>query len=386
MANIDAAFVQYIPQTLAIVLGGVVGFLYVLDSWEGSDKETKLMEKPRVKNALWVIGACAVGFIGDINNLSAAGNRAILYLCFLLAAILSASITILIQRQAIVSQLDNHRKANPETYPDPEYDLPSDYLWWGKRYEQQRYDEAVAKRKEQQIEKYRRWFTVFIPQYQRCLTVGMGSIAAYFRSPQNEEELARAILDRICIVTQFYFQKGKEELSITANCMIVRNVNDLTNEQKEQLRYWAGTNSTHERALCTRVFSNDSKIRHDTLPVENRENKGRSLPGAPLAYLNDRDEVIDDTGGIDYAQIALDGTIIKKLKEWFEQTHFKSFASLVLHEPSTGTPFGVLNIEANGKNIFGASDEAKHGIGNLVRPLQTALEYIIDYPGKQHKI
>jgi hypothetical protein len=73
------------------------------------------------------------------------------------------------------------------------------------------------------------------------------------------------------------------------------------------------------------------------------------------------------------------GAIIKKLKEWFEQTHFKSFASLVLHEPSTGTPFGVLNIEANGKNIFGASDEAKHGIGNLVRPLQTALEYIIDY-------
>ena len=178
-------------------------------------------------------------------------------------------------------------------------------------------------------------------------------------------------------IAHFLYEKAGQKLTVTANYMTVQNRNDQDANQKGQLRFVEAINPTYEKVLVLQGFSSAARKRFFALPVEGAEHKGKSLPGAPLAYLEDDDKVIDDTDAIDYDQTAIPPNIIKDLRTWFETNHFKSFASLVLREPDKNRPIGVLNIEVNQKNIFGTTQEGVQVIQNLLRPLQTALEIIL---------
>jgi hypothetical protein len=132
------------------------------------------------------------------------------------------------------------------------------------------------------------------------------------------------------------------------------------------------------------------------LPVEDPQvpaGQKRLLPGAPAAFALDQDKFIPDTRKIreylssdpDGPGSGLDEDVLEEMQEYFASKQFRSFMCLVLRDPTTHKPFGVLNIQSNKAERFTPGDDMETLIKSLGHYC-FSLEYVISGQRKMRGI
>ncbi len=186
----------------------------------------------------------------------------------------------------------------------------------------------------------------------------------------------------------------KPDVSVNTNLMIAHKVDGSPTAQLEKLipsTIFLG----FKRQLPSYAYAlelilwgrEETAIPPLVLPVEDPQiaaGKKRLLPGAPAAFALNQDRFIPDTRKIkaylrsdpEGPGSDLDQDVLQKVDEYFGSKQFRSFMSLVLRDPTTEKPFGVLNIQSDEPERFRPGDDME----TLIKSLEHywfALQYLL---------
>ena len=187
----------------------------------------------------------------------------------------------------------------------------------------------------------------------------------------------------------------KPDVSVNTNLMIAHKTEASAPAQLQKLTastiflgYQRGLN-TYAYALELMLWDRpEADVPALVLPVEDPQvfaGKRRLLPGAPEAFALNQDRIIPDTRKIRDYLLAdpggpgseLDEDVLKQMDEYFGSKQFRSFASLVLRDPTTAKPLGVLNIQSNEAERFKPGDEMETLIKSLEH-YRFSLQYLLN--------
>ena len=263
--------------------------------------------------------------------------------------------------------IGSFKRENRQSFPDRPFRPVSDYLFYGYEYYKKSYQEAVDKKAAARLNVQLAWTKEYIEKVTAAIWQARKSRA----TPESKKEYAHIVLTYICAVVKAYYRQADKNVEITANYMKVYPLGD---DRVPDPRFVDPETPTHDRILVVEDSSSDFDEAFPLLPVE-RENKLKSLPGAPLALLTAGDQLENDTRDIEF-QEKLNSKVKKACKDFFKDKRYRSFASIVLRDPRTKEPYGVLNVESNHPNVFGGDDDAQQETKNVIRPFSIVLETI----------
>lgn len=367
--------VQFAPYVAVSVLGLIFGILYVTWGWQGSEEKVKLPEDPRIKNLTWVLGGALLTFIADFKQVDPGVQRADVVVCYLVVCVVTILLTLGAYCLHIAREAARVRRENPAAYPAPPFAPVMEYLTNGYLQYKAQFQKAVAEQERQKAVAYTDWASRVLPFYSETITLALGIVRNAVFHPETAIQGVPNLLDAVCLVVKAC--AGDKEREIHARFFRVIPAAQADTKTLERLRFVEGDPYRFPHYLV--LESNDPKAQTEslTLPVEAKGGASRSLPGGPLAFLEEEDQVVDDVLQIDYPS-NLSPQIRVEVEEYFKRKRYRSFAALLLRDPQDRDRIvGILTVESNLSQVFGDTNEKKSELNKLVRPLALLLELAV---------
>lgn len=364
-------------EIIFLILGIIIGGLYSLDGWRGSDKDIPLSKTRRLKNFLWVTLAAFSTFFMTLVDENV--NRSILF-CFYVVGFFVA-VTLVVFGWSMVLLIKFHRikKKEPQNYPEQPFAPVSDYFYYGYGYHCKQYEEALKKQK-RKPRMLKNYLENFLPHYRRQLTLSIGAIENYISQPNETTRkfIAQQILKNIQgIVVRHY--SDVRELKINANYMRAMSKTEMSDQMKEKIKFAYGDTSRYPTFLSIEHYADPLGTEDFILPVEPKHRGWEKsiLPGAPHAFNANHTNVIDDTHSVSFSK-DLDLSITEEIKNYFLNKDFRSFASINIIS-STGKQVGIMNVESNKEKVFGQTNREKEDLAEMLQPFCALLGCLIKY-------
>lgn len=362
------------PDVIFLLIGGALGVFYGFDGWRGSTENIPLKNSPRVKNFLWAIGGAFFIVIADLKSVIPQLNKQRALLAYLLAFAALSVLTILAWGIGIFLKFTWIRFFDRDRLPAPPFTPFADYLRYGYEFHNTQYREAL-KRKEIREDQFLR---AFLPSYIRQLSYAITAVYSYRKSPDinKKREVETSILRSLCAVVAEYYGK-QANLEVNANYMVAFHKSLIDRAILDRLRFAFGDMGRYEFFLALSEYAEDRGRENFILPVENRNSpkaQRLSLPGAPLAFVRNNTEIVDDVGKIRYGK-DIPSEVIGEMSEYFTNKNFRSFGSINI--AGGGKQLGVVNVESNFTHVFGKTQAQKKEIVALLHPFCSLLAFVI---------
>lgn len=395
-----------------------MGVFYGFDGWRGSLKELELKDSPRVKNFIWVATVAFGTFIADFKIVDPDVKKPRLLLFYLAGFMIVSLLVVLGWAAAIFFKFSYAKIFDPVNYPVPPFTPVWDYLRYGYGYHSQRYEEALKRsrdndlerskqeqlrltgelgtyrdyaekeidalrKREQELLESRRHVDKFLPAYFKQVPAAIAAVD-HFRSRPDAATKAfvtKQILQSITAVVVEYYGEVPG-LRVNSNYMVAYPKTAPPRDLESRLRYSWGDQSRYDYFLSLEEYAVDVGREDFVLPIESKGKANymdRALPGAPLAFVSNMAVVVDDTASIEYAK-GIDSGVVSEIKNYFEgkRADFKSFACLNI--VGGGKQLGIVHIESNNEFVFGKSAEKQEEILSLLQPFCLLLGNIIETP------
>jgi hypothetical protein len=205
----------------------------------------------------------------------------------------------------------------------------------------------------------------------------------------NKAFIRKAMRVLIKLVARYTNRSTK---NFSANIMLIKSPENGGEEEK-RLYFYSGQQKSMETELRFVLYMNrdlvyppDKAVPLVSLPVPPARNspgmKDLILPGAPLALLDGRMNVIDDTRELYKLckQKGFDANVQTSVKEFFNTTgkgsHMRSFVSIRIGGPDN--PLGVLNINSEKTNVLGNCDLFYETLDALMMPMLHLLQSLME--------
>lgn len=372
----NPANTEVVDKLLKIVLflcGSSMGVFYGFEGWRGSVKNISIKDSPRFKNMVWVLGAGAAAFITDFKAVDKQADRGELLLIYAIGFFAAAFVTIAGWGVVLFFKFWWLGRTRPQSVPPEPFSPIFDYFWYGFAYHHERYEAALEGERRNDFRRYRAYIQVYADQ------ISLAIAAASHAEDQSSarREVAREILKSIRAVVIAYHEK-LPNLEINTNYMKAISANQLSGADWERVRFYDKKDKgRYEYFLALSEYAVQQSIEDFILPVENRNNPEsarRVLPGAPEAFLKTHYVAVPDTRKITYPA-GVPKAIIAEIKSYFEAKTFRSFGSIPII--ANGRRVGVVNVDSNELNVFGASDGETEEIVTLLSPFCVLLGQVV---------
>jgi hypothetical protein len=401
-------------EWILLLVGCAMGVFYGFDGWRGSLKDLELKDSPRVKNFIWVATVAFGTFIADFKIVDPDVKKPRLLLFYLTGFMVVSLLVILGWAAAIFLKFSYTKLFDAINYPIPPFTPVWDYLRYGYGYHNQRYEDALKKSRdnelerrkqeleransvfeeyrqqaEQQIDELKKEITIqqsrrhidaFLPAYFKQIPLAIAAVDHFRMRPDRATRtfVAKQILQSIAAVVFEYYGEVPG-LRVNCNYMIAYHKSSPPKDLSSRLRYSWGDHSRYDYFLSLEDYAFDFGREDFVLPVEGKGTPGyldRVLPGAPLAFVRNMPVIVDDTKTLEYAKDT-DPGVVEESKKYFEgkREDFKSFACLNIL--GGGKQLGIVHIESNTEFIFGKSKNKTEEILSLLQPFCLLLGNVI---------
>lgn len=346
---------------LFFLIGAFVGIAYALDGWRGSSKDVLFWKSPRVKNFLWVVGTAFSTFLGQLKRLHAQADQSTLLLAYLSGFLLLCTLVVLGWGCLIGFKFAIISFRDPGNFPPPPFSPFLDYIQYGYEYYRQEYERALKERSSQIIEDLRG----FLHTYSEKIALAMAAANSRGLTDERRKDVATLILQFICDVVVAY--KRTPGLEVNSNYMSAIHASKFPLERQDHVRFAFNEKSRYEFYLALGSYARDVGAESFILPVEKKGTAGyrMSLPGAPLAFLRNDLETVDDVEKVKYRK-DVPQRIRKEIDEYFKTKEFRSFGSLNIARK--GKQLGIVNVESNRSHVFGRTQAEKKEFSRLLQP------------------
>jgi hypothetical protein len=405
-------------EWILLLVGCAMGVFYGFDGWRGSLEELELKDSPRVKNFIWVATVAFATIIADFKIVDPDVKKPQLLLFYLAGFMVVSLLVVLGWAAAIFLKFSYTKIFDSVNYPLPPFAPVWDYLRYGYGYHSQRYEEALKRsrdydlerskqeqvrlnaefqafrggaeqeiralrKRERELQESRGHVDKFLPAYFKQIPVAIAAVD-HFRSqpdPTTRAFVIKQILQSITAVVVEYYGEVPG-LRVNSNYMVAYPKTSAPQDLDSRLRYSWGDRSRYDYFLSLEEYAFDVGREDFVLPVESKGKANymdRVLPGAPLAFVRNMAVVVDDTRSIEYPR-GIDSGVVSEIKNYFEVkwADFKSFACLNI--AGGGKQLGIVHIESNREFVFGKSAEKQEEILSLLQPFCLLLGNIIETP------
>lgn len=365
-------------ETSSLIVGIILGAFYGFGGWSNVPSQVAFQNSPRVRDFRWVVGAGFASFLTDFKifdpNLAYSKPRLFSFYLFGFAIIVLAIIGIF----SLVIYFKHRNLAKSMQGSSMVFNPVQDFLVYGYNYYQKNLQAVLKCYGESRLELFQK---KLLPEYARHIAIGITDIAlGHAVSNDNaKREFTRQVLKSMCAIVIAHHPDGQSNgLMVNANYMQAIRKSTVPPDFLSRLRFHFGDVDRYPHFLALKDYAFDTDGKESfILPVEAEEAGGKSLPGAPEAFLRNRTVVVDNTSQIKYSP-DLDAKVAANSKKYFEKKSkkFKSFASLVIAGEG-GNPVGIVNIESNHESIFGRTEDDKTQVSDLLYPFCSMLALVV---------
>jgi hypothetical protein len=371
-----------IPTTalewLIAAIAVIVGFIYAFDGWTSTGTTKSIKDSPRLKNLKYALGGFLIALIADFDRfaqlvkLSPAPDKLNLLLIYV-GWFLIAMIGTLIAVSAVIEfrffQLQR-------TYRGFQFSGIHPMLTYA-MYGFKRVDSELKAAREEWVKSRERFMGQFLPDYYKQLTEAIVAVSDAGRAanPETSRVLAESILKNVEAVVTAY-NAGASGLTMTVNYMRAQPAATAEETTWNALRFGHGRREDYQQVLILEQYAGDRAPAPFVLPVWKSDGgKEHILPGAPQAFFNNGDVLVNDTQkDLEFPRGVPEATV-KEIKEYFAQKSIRSFLSLTII--GHGAIRGVLNVDANQPGVFGREKQAQEEIRKMLKPFCHLLGFLI---------
>jgi hypothetical protein len=366
---------------LFVLFGLGIGVHYGLDGWVGrtDNERSTFKDSPRLKNFRWALGGALLAVVADFKGLGIYGDKSHDIVAYVAALSIAAVATIMSTAFLMWFRTRRRMRKNPDLSLDPYYPAITDYLVYGYHFYQKKFVEAVQRENEHLIVEHTTFRAQFYASYAEQLSYAMAGVDALSDTLSREvvQHLILQILRNIKGIVVSYHRESAPKINV--NIMVAYAGDELPHELKTKVKFSYGEDCHYSNYLAIVAYADPDGQEDFVLPVENIVDKTKaqrcSLPGAPLAFLKNDCEIVDDTAKIEYSK-SLPTSLKNELVTYFKRKSFKSFGCVPIMGRNA-TQLGVLVVESDKTYVFGKDDESKSEMNKFLQPFALLLGRLI---------
>ena len=351
-----------------LLIGILMGGVFVLSSWRSSLKGTDLKNDPRIKNLIWATMAFLAAFFGRWEKLLDASdlNHTRLALFYLIPLLITVFVGVATISVMIFARFASMRKVYTRRYSAESLGAVLDYLHYGYKHYQEEYEAPLRQENDERLQRFRE----LNAEGSTRLAVDILAVERYHQGPSDalRDALCRQILDHIRLVVQSYTAIDTK-VRLNANIMVAVATAQASEEDWDLARFVYQKREDYSHLLILKHYASPEGQQHFAVPVVDsvKFTKWRDwvLFGGPDAFLREEVLVIQ-TSNLDFAK-HIPQTIREEIRSYFDgKEGLRSFACLpVLGD---GSLRGIVNVESDQEHIFQESEEVQSEIARVLQP------------------
>jgi hypothetical protein len=367
------------PYFLVLLIGIVIGILYLHYAWKAPEKGVKMLESPKLKNLLWVLGGAFVTFAADFKAIDPNADKAILFYVYGGSALATFLLGWILCGGWIAIKTTWIKLRSPAQYPGEPFHPVFDFLFHSYEHYQKQFKLGQEAQNKTTADRYKEWTDRFLPLYSGNLVLCLQTAQTRLTHGKVHTAEISVMLSALCAVILSIYEDKERDIharflrSFPNGQTGTREFSSTEEEALKKLRFARADSSKYEHFLTLEAANLDAKAEAITLPVESLGNSNRSLPGAPMAFATGEDQLDDDIDKMKHSD-GLDRETEKQVRDYFKKRGIHSLSSFVLRSPFDQRAFGVLTIESSHGHCLGETIERQKELRKLLRPFVSALE------------